>query len=209
MVCRKWKVHLNCTSAKNSVKSFGLNWPFTLKNLIPGFSNILYCSKWLTNFQIFNEIIMSYSCMLLFQLINNSIKHVWSYSITFLNSLFINSVCAHTVFERSTYKEWHNPSGNSSDGWGDSLEQSCLGVVNSKNQNSPSTINNHLLFNVQTVYSSTRERESVKVYEQTQRDAPRLSPTELSECELLTGNWLANWLLFQNLLFFIYLNSGY
>ena len=102
------------------------------------------------------------------------------------------------------------------------------------------SINNHLLFDVQTAYSSTREREregggeregereregegreggerrrvrekegerekekederekekeseseekSVWVYEQTQRDRSPTSPTELSECRLLTSN---------------------
>ena len=40
----------------------------------------------------------------------------------FSNSSFINSVCAHAVLERSTDKEWHNPSGNSFDVQGDPLE---------------------------------------------------------------------------------------
>ena len=38
-------------------------------------------------------------------------------------SWFINSLCAHVAFERSTDEEWHNLSGTSSDGWGRSLEQ--------------------------------------------------------------------------------------
>ena len=50
-----------------------------------------------------------------------SYDNVWSYSITFSDSLFINPVRAHTVLERSTDKEWHNPSGSSSDGRGDLL----------------------------------------------------------------------------------------
>ena len=50
----------------------------------------------------------------------------------FPDSLFINLLCAHVVFERSTDREWHNPSGTSSDGRDDSLEQNCLGVGNSK-----------------------------------------------------------------------------
>ena len=66
------------------------------------------------------------------------------------------------MFERSRDKEWHNSSGTSSDGWGDPLEESCLGVGNSKKQkkkNSPSAINNHSLFDVLTAYSSPRERQ--------------------------------------------------
>ena len=35
----------------------------------------------------------------------------------FAVSLFINSLCAHVVFERSTYGEWNNLSESSSDGW--------------------------------------------------------------------------------------------
>ena len=46
-------------------------------------------------------------------------------------SLFINLLCAHVVFERSTDKERHNPPGTS-DGRADSLEQNRLGVGNSK-----------------------------------------------------------------------------
>ena len=85
-------------------------------------------------------------------------------------------------------------------------------------KNSPSTINNHLLeligvtvqyiyrkllhyyldilFNVQTAYSSTRERKSVRVYEQTHKEASlsrpnqHLTPNELSEHHLLTDNFL-------------------
>ena len=93
--------------------------------------------------------------------------------------------------------------------------------------NSPSTINNHLLFDVHTWAREMRderwerermmrrerwrerEREPVSVYELTQTDTCRPRPTELSECKLLTTDRLANWLLFQNLLIFIYSNSGY
>ena len=47
-----------------------------------------------------------------------------------LGSLFINPLCAHAVFERSTDVEWHNPPGNYSDGRGDPLEQSSLDFSN-------------------------------------------------------------------------------
>ena len=56
---------------------------------------------------------------------------------------FNNPLCAHVVFEGATDSKWHNSSGTSSNGRGDSLEQSCLGVGNSKTRTS--TINNHLL----------------------------------------------------------------
>ena len=57
-----------------------------------------------------------------------------------------------------------------------------------------------------------RERERIckGLWTDTKRHAqPTPSPTELSECKLLTTDRLVNWLLFQNLLNFIYLNSGY
>ena len=41
----------------------------------------------------------------------------------FPGSLFINSLCVHVLFERSTDGEWHNPPGTSSEGGGGSLEQ--------------------------------------------------------------------------------------
>ena len=51
---------------------------------------------------------------------------------TIPDCLFINPLWAHTVFERSTDREWHNPSGTSSDSRGDPLEQCCLGVGNAR-----------------------------------------------------------------------------
>ena len=42
--------------------------------------------------------------------------------------------CAHAVFERCRVREWYNPSGTSSNGRGDSLEQSFHGVDNSKSR---------------------------------------------------------------------------
>ena len=50
----------------------------------------------------------------------------------FPDSLFISPLCAHAVFERSTDRECRNPSGTSSNGRGDSLEQICQGVSYSK-----------------------------------------------------------------------------
>ena len=64
-------------------------------------------------------------------------------------------------------------------GW--SVGTKVPGCWRFKKKNSPSTINNHLLFGVPTAYSRTRERnrerereregEYVRVYEQTQRDS--------------------------------------
>ena len=92
---------------------------------------------------------------------------LWYYSITYLDSSFINPVSAHAVSVRSTDKEWHNPSGNSSDGRGDPLEQSCLGVSNLKTR----TLYQQLTIIVQTAYSIYIYIyiESVRVDEQTQR----------------------------------------
>ena len=53
-------------------------------------------------------------------------------SNAFPGSLLISPLCAHAVFERFTDRKWHNPSETSSDSQGDSLEQSCLNVGNSK-----------------------------------------------------------------------------
>ena len=39
---------------------------------------------------------------------------------------------AHIVFERSTDKEWHNPSGTSSECRGDPLEENGQGIGNLK-----------------------------------------------------------------------------
>ena len=56
--------------------------------------------------------------------------------VTLLNALtdclFINPLCAHIVFERSTDREWPNSFGTSSDGWVDSLEHSRQCPGNSK-----------------------------------------------------------------------------
>ena len=131
------------------------------------------------------------------------------------DSSFINSLCAHDVFKRSTHKKcirkffWRS-------GW--SFGTNLAGCWQLKNKkNSPSTINYHLLFDVHTIARERererererkRERESVRVYEQTQWDTPRFSLTELAECKLLTTDRLANWLLFHNLHIYIYINSG-
>ena len=113
---------------------------------------------------------------------------MWYYSITFSDSSFINPFCAYAVFERSTDKEWCNPSGTSSDGWGDSLEQSCLGVANSKARRTlyqQLTIICCSMFRLHTV---VRER----VYEQTQRD----TPLPVTQQKSLNANFwqLTDWL---------------
>ena len=79
------------------------------------------------------------------------------------DSLFINLLCAYAVFERSTEREWHNPSGTSSDSQGDPLEQSCLGVSNSKTR----SLRQQLTIIYGSMFTQhTWEREkSVRVYE--------------------------------------------
>ena len=74
-----------------------------------------------------------------------------------------------------------------------------------KNKNSPSKTNNHLLFNVQTAYSSARERGRERererickgIWRDTKRPSP--SPTELSERHLLTTDRLTSFSKFANL----------
>ena len=92
----------------------------------------------------------------------------------FPDSLSIFSVL--TLFERSTDKEWYNPSGTFSDGHDGSLEQSSLGVGNSKTRtlHQQLTIIYCLMFRLHTV---AQERKSVKVYEETQR-APTIPQSD-------------------------------
>ena len=117
------------------------------------------------------------------------VTQLWYYSIAYLDSLFINPVCAHTVFERSTDKEWYNPSGNS-DGWGDPLEQICLGVGNTKTR----TLRQQLTIiycSMYRLHTIAWKRESVRLFEQTQRDAPSPQPDKTlcmkTSDNLLTG----------------------
>ena len=126
------------------------------------------------------------------------------YSITFSDSSFINFVCAHTVFERSTDKEWWNPSGTSSDSRSDPLEVSCLGVGNSKTRITHCqqlTIIYCSMFRLHTVARErVWERESVRVYEQTQRDTPLptpfQTPSQPRQQNSFNVNWqLINWLI--------------
>ena len=129
----------------------------------------------------------------------------------FLRSSFINPACSHAVFERSTDQEWHNQSGTS-DGRGWSVGTNLPGCWQLKNKNSLSTINNHLLFDVQTAYSSTKERqkdrqtESVGVLKRTQRDtcSPQLNRTFWMQ----TSHWqLTDWLTdyFSKISYFLYI----
>ena len=119
----------------------------------------------------------------------------------FSDSLFINSVCAHTVFERSADKEWHNPSRTSSDGWGDQLAQTCLVVGNSKTTR---TLHQQLkiiycsMFRLHTV-AQEREGKSVRVYEQTQRDMP--PPARQNS---LNANWPTAYFLSKFANFYIF-----
>ena len=90
-------------------------------------------------------------------------------------NLFINALCAHAVFERSTNREWHNPSGTFSDGQGDPLEQSCLDVDNSKTRTlcQQLTIIYCSMFRLHTV---ERERICKGLWTDTKRPPP--SPTK-------------------------------
>ena len=84
-----------------------------------------------------------------------------------------------------------------------------------KNKISPSTINNHLLFDVQNTVARERGRKSVRFYEQTKRDTPPPTPQPNRTLWTQTSNrQLTDWLLltenfFLNSLTFIHLNSGY
>ena len=107
-----------------------------------------------------------------------------------------------------TVKEWYNPSGTS-DGRGDLLEQNW---PHKNKMNSPPTINTHLLFDVQTAYSSTRQKErggveSVVVYEQTERNTP--PPRQLKRILWMQNpNWqLTDWLTdhFFKIRYFLYI----
>ena len=79
-----------------------------------------------------------------------------------------------------------NSSGTSLDGPGNPLEQSCPSVGYLKTTSILLTINNHLLFDVQTAYSSTRERRFIRVYKQKHKEPP------LSERQLTTFSKFAN-----------------
>ena len=99
----------------------------------------------------------------------------------FPDSLFINLLCTHAVFERSTDREWHNPYGTS-DGRGDPWEQICLGTGNSKTRTLHQQLTIIYCFMLR-LHKGERESKPVRVYEQTQRDTSHL--TKLSEHQLL------------------------
>ena len=114
------------------------------------------------------------------------------------------------MFERSTDKEWHNPTRTFSNGRDNPLEKICRGVGNTKTRRTlcqQLTIIYSSMFRQLTVAGDRerdrdRERESVRVYKQTQRD------THLPALRTLFL-YLIDWLLFQYSLIFIYSNSGY
>ena len=95
------------------------------------------------------------------------------------------------MFERSTDKEWHNPSGTSSDSRGDLLEQSCLGVGNSKTRR---TLRQQLtIISMFRLHTVERVRESVRVYEQTQKETITLP--NIRQNSRNTNFWqLTDWL---------------
>ena len=115
-------------------------------------------------------------------------------------SLFINPFYVHTVFERSTDKEWYNPFGTFCNG--DPFEQNCLGVGNSKTRRTlrkQLTIIYSSMFKLHTVAQERererererewvrereRERKYVGVYEQTQKE--KILPVRLNS---LKGNF--------------------
>ena len=96
-------------------------------------------------------------------------------------------------------------------GW--SVEQSCLGRWLLKNKkNSPSTINNHLLFDALTPYRQRerqtdreRERERQKISKGLWTDTKRHTPLPLPHLTLWTQT--SYWQLFQNVLIFIHLKK--
>ena len=63
-------------------------------------------------------------------------------SHAFPDSLFINALCAHIMFERSTEGEFHNPTGTSSDGRTGSLEQVAWVLATQRQKDFPLKINN-------------------------------------------------------------------
>ena len=95
----------------------------------------------------------------------------------FPDSLFINFVCTHAVFERSTDKEWNNPSGISSNGQGTKLP-GCWQL-----KNSPSAIFYSSMFRLHT---HVKERKSIRASKQRHKEISPLHLTKLSECQLLT-----------------------
>ena len=135
-------------------------------------------------------------------------SHMWYYSITFSDSSLISPVCAHTVFERSIDKEWYNPSRTSPNSQGDPLEQSCLGVGNSKTRSLRQQLTTIYcsIFRLQTVAQEReRERERERIckglWTETKRHAPPpFRQNSLNANLSLTIDRQANWLLFQNLL---------
>ena len=76
---------------------------------------------------------------------------VWSYAChgtplhAFPVSCFINSFCAHIVFERPTKGGWHNLSGTTSDSQEDRLEEVAKVLATQRQENSLLTINNYSL----------------------------------------------------------------
>ena len=98
------------------------------------------------------------------------------YSITFSDNSFINPVCAYSVFERSTGKEWHNPSRNSSDARGDSFEQSRIGLGNLKTRTLRQQLTIIYSSRFRSAYSSKRERERERDWE---RESVRVSLPDL------------------------------
>ena len=102
-------------------------------------------------------------------------------------------------------------------GW--SVGIKLAGCLQLKNKNSSSTVNNHVLVYVQTAYSSRRgrgkgererERENLQGSMNGHKETrlPALQNSLNANFQPITDRQ-ANWLLFQNSLIFIYLNSGY
>ena len=128
------------------------------------------------------------------------------------------------MFERPTVKEWYNPSETSSGGRSDPLEQSCLGVGNLKARR---TLCHQLKINYWSNFrrhkvarererewesgrERERERECKGLWTDTRRNAPpQVRQNSLNSNDSLKIARLSNWLLFKNLLVFIYLDLGY
>ena len=102
---------------------------------------------------------------------------------------------AYAVLDRSTDREWHDPSGTS-DGRGDPLEQICQGVGNSKTR----TLLQQLIIycSIFRLHWVAREKEKIckGLWTDTKRQIPT-HPTELSKRQIQTTDRLTQLLTFS------------
>ena len=116
----------------------------------------------------------------------------------FSDNSFINPVGARSVFEISKDKKWQNSSGSSSNGRGNPLEPSWLGVGNSKTRTLPQQLT-IIYCSIFRLYTVARERVCKGLWTDKKRQP--------------SSNWpLTYWQtdsFFQKSLIFICLYSGY